>query len=64
MEARKSYPQFGLASWEIIKTPQKELMAVKYYHPDRNLLTIHNFSSQARELYWMILAKLRFTKIY
>lgn len=48
--ARKAYPQFGLASWEIIKTAAKEVMVVKYHHPDGNLLTIHNFSSKPQEL--------------
>ena len=50
INARKNYPEFGLASWEIIKTNQKSLLVIKYHHPNKNLLTIYNFSNKKQEL--------------
>lgn len=50
INTRKNYPEFGLASWEIVKTDQKNLLVIKYHHPNKNLLTIHNFSNKNQEL--------------
>jgi maltose alpha-D-glucosyltransferase/alpha-amylase len=44
VRVRRQCPAIGFGSWEVLKSPQRGVMALRYDAEDRTVITVHNLA--------------------